>query len=89
MGLHSRTRYVIQPQGKDRTGQMRDIIDRAVFLFDRVQPVYCPDDVIITRKYARHLSQTLTFTGFTDDEVSRLVAREAERRRKVLGGKFR
>ena len=31
MGRHSRVRYVIQPQGNNRTEQMRDIIDRAVY----------------------------------------------------------
>lgn len=36
MGLHNRTRYVIYPQGNDRTEQMRDIIARAVYLFNAV-----------------------------------------------------
>jgi len=77
MGLHSRTRYVIYPQGNDRTEQMRDIIARAVDLFYRVQPVYCPDEPVITRKYARDLSLTITFIRFSDDEVFKIVAREA------------
>ena len=34
MGLHSRVRYVIQPQGNNRTEQMRDIIDRAVYFIE-------------------------------------------------------
>ena len=85
MGLHSKTRYVIYPQGNDRTEQMRDIIARAVDLFDRVKPVYCPHEVIITRKYARHLSLTVTFVGFTDKEVFRMVAREAVRQRRNWG----
>ena len=76
MGLHSRVRFVIYPQGNDRTEQMRDIIARAVDLFYRVQPVYCPDEPVITRKYARHLSLTVTFVGFSDDEVFGMVARE-------------
>lgn len=84
MGLHSKTRYVIQPQGNDRTEQVRDIINRAVDLFYRVQPVYCPDEAVITRKYARHLSLTVTFVGFSDEDVFRIVAREAERNRKVM-----
>ena len=84
MGLHSKTRYVIQPQGNDRTEQVRDIINRAVDLFYRVQPVDCPDEAVITRKYARHLSLTVTFVGFSDEDVFRIVAREAERNRKVM-----
>ena len=84
MGLHSKTRYVIYPQGNDRTEQMRDIIARAVDLFYRVQPVYCPDEPVITRKYARHLSLTVTFVGFSDDEVFGMVAREAVRQRRIL-----
>ena len=85
MGLHSKTRYVIYPQGNDRTEQMRDIIVRAVDLFNRVQPVFCPDEPVITRKYARHISLTITFIGFSDDEVFKIVAREAVRQRRILG----
>ena len=85
MGLHSKTRYVIYPQGNDRTEQMRDLIARAVDLFRRVQPVYCPHEAVITRKYARHLSLTVTFVGFTDEEVFRIVAREAVRQRRNWG----
>ena len=77
MGLHSRTRYVIYPQGNNRTEQMRDIIARAVDLFDRVQPVFCPEEPCMTRKFARHVSLTVTFVGFSDDEVFKIVAREA------------
>ena len=77
MGLHTKVRYVIQPQGNDRTEQMRDIIARAVDLFDRVQPVFCPEEPCITRKFARHVSLTVTFVGFSDDEVFKIVAREA------------
>ena len=84
MGLHSKTRYVIHPQGNDRTEQTRDIIARAVDLFYRVQPVYCPDEAVITRKYARHLSLTVTFVGFSDEEVFQMIAREAERNRKIM-----
>ena len=57
MGLHSKTRFILYPQGTDRTEQMRDIIGRAVDLFDRVRPVFCPDEKVITRKFARHLSR--------------------------------
>ena len=84
MGLHSKTRYVIHLQGKDRTEQMRDLILRAVDLFDRVQPVFCPEEPCMTRKFARHVSLTVTFVGFTDEEVFLLVAKEAERRKKIL-----
>ena len=84
MGLHSKTRYVIQPQGNDRKEQMRDIIDRAVDLFDRVQPIYCPDEPVITHKYARHLCLTVTFIGFSDEEVFEIVAREVVRRKRIL-----
>ena len=84
MGLHSKTRYVIHLQGKDRTEQMRDLILRAVDLFDRVQPVFCPEEPCITRKFARHVSLTVTFAGFTDEEVFLLVSKEAERRKKIL-----
>ena len=63
MGLHSKTRYVIHLQGKDRTEQMRDLILRAVDLFDRVQPVFCPEEPCMTRKFARHVSLTVTFVG--------------------------
>ena len=85
MGLHSKTRYVIHLQGKDRTEQMRDIIARAVDLFNAVRPMFCPDEPIITRKYARHLSLTTTFFGFSDDEVFDILAREAVRQRRILG----
>ena len=84
MGLHSKVRFIIHPQGKDRTEQTRDIIARAVDLFYRVQPVYCPDEAVITRKYARHLSLTTTFVGFSDKEVFQIIAREAERNRKIM-----
>lgn len=77
MGLHSKTRYVIHLQGKDRTEQMRDLILRAVYLFNAVRPMFYPDEPVITRKYARHLSLTVTFVGFSDDEVFKIVAREA------------
>ena len=70
---------MIYPQGNDCTEQMRDIIARAVDLFDRVQPIFCPDEQVITRKYARHLSLTVTFVGFSDEEVFGVVAREAVR----------
>jgi len=85
MGLHSRTRYVIYPQGNNRTEQMRDIIARAVYLFNAVRPMFCPDEPVITRKYARHLSLTTTFFGFSDDEVFDILAREAVRQRRILG----
>ena len=84
MGLHSRVRYVIHPQGNNRTEQMRDLILRAVDLFDRVQPVFCPEEPCITRKFARHVSLTVTFVGFSDDEVFGMVAREAVRQRRIL-----
>lgn len=84
MGLHSKTRYVIHLQGKDRTEQMRDLILRAVDLFDRVQPVFCPEEPCMTRKFARHVSLTVTFVGFSDDEVFKIVAREAVRQRRIL-----
>ena len=83
MGLHSRTRYVIHPQGKDRTEQMRDIISRAVWLFDRVQPILCPEENVITHKFARHVSLTVTFAGFTDDEVFQLLTREVIRQKRI------
>ena len=84
MGLHSKTRYVIHLQGKDRTEQMRDLILRVVDLFDRVQPVFCPEEPCMTRKFARHVSLTVTFVGFSDDEVFKIVAREAVRQRRIL-----
>ena len=84
MGLHSRVRFVIQPQGNNRTEQMRDIIDRAVYLFYAVRPQFCPDKPVITRKYARHLSLTTTFIGFSDEEVFEILAREAVRQRRIL-----
>ena len=84
MALHSKTRYVIQPKGADRAEQMKDIIHRAVDLFDRVQPVFCPEEPCITRKFARHVSLTVTFVGFSDDEVFKIVAREAVRQRRIL-----
>lgn len=84
MGLHSRTRYVIYPQGTDRTEQMRDIIDRAVDFFHRAKPFYCPHEPVITHKFARHLSLTVTFAGFTDEEVFQLLKREAIRQRRML-----
>lgn len=85
MGLHSKTRYVIQPQGADRAEQMKDIIHRAVDLFDRVGPVFCPDELVITRRFARYLSLTVTFVGFTDNEVFRIVVREVIRQRRIMG----
>jgi len=83
MGLHTKVRYVIQPQGNDRTEQMRDIIVRAVELFDRVRPVLCPHEPVITHKYARHLSLTLTFVGFSEEEVFRILTREVVRQRRI------
>ena len=71
MGLHSRVRYVIQPQGNNRTEQMRDIIDRAVYLFYAVRPQFCPDKQSMTCKFARWASRCITFIGFTDDEVKK------------------
>jgi len=85
MALHSKTRYVIQPKGADRAEQMKDIIHRAVDLFDRVRPVFCPHEVVITRRFARYLSLTVTFVGFTDNEVFRIVVREVIRQRRILG----
>lgn len=83
MGLHSKTRYVIQPQGADRKEQVRDIIRCAVDLFERVQPVFCPGSLLMTRRFARYLSLTVTFTGFTDEEVFRIVTREVVRRHRM------
>ena len=85
MGLHSKVRFVIYPKGNDRTEQMRDIIAHAVDLFNRVRSVYCPDQPVITRKYARHLSLTTTFVGFSDEEVFGILAREAVRQQRILG----
>ena len=73
MGLHSRVRFVIHPQGNNRTEQMKDIIGRAVYLFYAVRPQFCPD------------KQSITFIGFTDDEVFDILKKEAERRKKVMG----
>ena len=83
MGLHSRTRYVIYPQGTNRTEQMKDIIARAVYLFDRVLPVICPHEPVITHKFARNVSLTLTFVGFTDEEVLQLLTREVIRQKRI------
>ena len=84
MGLHSRVRYVIQPQGNNRTEQMRDIIDRAVYLFYAVRPQFCPDKQSMTRKFAKWASRSITFIGFTDDEVFQLLNREAIRQARIL-----
>ena len=85
MGLHSRVRFVIHPQGNNRTEQMKDIIGRAVYLFYAVRPQFCPDKQSITCKFARWTSRSITFIGFTDDEVFDILKKEAERRKKVMG----
>ena len=84
MGLHSKVRYEIYPQGTNRSEQIKDIINRSVYLFDRVQPIYCPNEHVINHKFARHLSLTVTFVGFTDKEVFQLLAREVIRQKRIL-----
>ena len=84
MGLHSRVRFVIHPQGNNRTEQMKDIIGRAVYLFYAVRPQFCPDKQSITRRFAKWASRSITFIGFTDDEVFQLLNRESIRQARIL-----
>ena len=88
MGLHSTVRYTVVPQGANRTEQERSIVATAIGMHAALCPYLYPDGGgaphDMTRKFARFLSKCLTFAGFADEEVFRILAREADRRRKAL-----
>lgn len=84
MGLHSKARYVIYPQGSTRAEQAKDIIHQAVDLYDKVKSVFSPKEVVITHRFARYLSLTVTFYGFTEEDVFSILVREVKRRRRIM-----
>lgn len=49
-----------------------------------MRPVIAPDELVMTWKFARFVSLTFTFEGFTDEEVFDVLKKEVNRRKKVL-----
>lgn len=87
MGLHSKVRYNVVPQGANRTAQERSIAATAIGMHTALRPFLYPDEGDtphgMTRKFARFLSKSFTFEGFTDEEVYCILAREMDRHRKM------
>lgn len=55
-----------------------------VYLIESMRPVIAPDEQVMTWKFARFVSLTFTFEGFTDEEVFDVLKKEVNRRKKVL-----
>lgn len=88
IGLHPTVRYVIYPIGENREDWIQYIIEVAEDLYEvlrkHVRQKGRPQSEVMTRKYARFVSNSLIFVGFSDKEVFTILAKEADRIRKAL-----
>ena len=85
MGLHSKVRYEIMFQSKNRMEQVKEIVEFATafydFIYDYIEKKHW-ENMDITQKLARFVSLIFTFVGFEDDEIYHILLKASEIKRK-------
>ena len=79
MGLHSKARYEIQLKSKMRMEQADEIVRfteelyRFIYSYNHLGKIPIP--LTVTQKFARFVSKSFNFPGYSDDEVFKFIDR--------------
>ena len=79
MGLHSKVRCEITLKGKTRVKQADEIVRfteelyRFIYSYNHLGKIPIP--LTITQKFARFVSKSFNFPGYSDDEVFKFIDR--------------
>lgn len=89
MGLHSTVRCEVKLKGNNQSEQIAHLISFAEELYAFINRFNhdgeAPETVFYTQKFARFVSKSFKFFGYSDDEIFQFMDRSIDRMRKSGG----